>query len=143
MIFFAIAPCGEACDEPARGNTVSVLEEKGDDFVDLLVDDMVSRVREVRQGDLDDETREIIGFVTRRAAGIVSVVMTMHGELVSGEEANLLLSALDHYLGVGDDGKLRSTVPGFTLEAAQVLRDRLFAAHEHTVEDDQTYEGET
>lgn len=54
---------------------------------------------------------------------------------VSGLEANLLLFALDKYLGVDRHGKLLFTQRGYTMEETQDLRDRLFAAHEHPEED--------
>ena len=53
---------------------------------------------------------------------------------IDGLEANLLLFGLDKLLGVDDQGKLRNTFPGYTIEFCQSLRDRLFGAHEHPPE---------
>lgn len=50
---------------------------------------------------------------------------------ITGREANLLLFALDNHLATDRDGKIRRTDDDFTMEQAQALRDRLFAAHEH------------
>ena len=54
---------------------------------------------------------------------------------ISGRKANLLLLALDKYLGVNEYGHLQSTDDHFSLPDAQTLRDRLFAAHQHAPED--------
>lgn len=60
----------------------------------------------------------------------------MSGVVVTGREADLLLFALDHYLGVDEAGRLQRAGHGFDQAAAQALRDKLFAAHEHEDEDD-------
>lgn len=59
----------------------------------------------------------------------------MRTTTISGREANLLLFALDAYLGVDGNGKLRSTEDHFSIEQAQALRDRLFSIHEHDPKD--------
>lgn len=51
--------------------------------------------------------------------------------LITDLEANLLLSALDNYLGVDKDGKLQSTEEFYSLKDVQYLRDRLFKHHKH------------
>lgn len=50
---------------------------------------------------------------------------------ITGLEANLLLFALDDFLGADDNGKLKSAFEGYSLRSCQALRDRLFAIHEH------------
>lgn len=57
---------------------------------------------------------------------------------IDGLEANLLLFALDNYIGVDEDGKLYGEHVerlGYSLEYAQSLRDRLFLIHEHPQEE--------
>jgi len=51
--------------------------------------------------------------------------------IITGIEAHFLLFAMDNYLGVDKDGKIKSVKHRFGHEALQNLRDRLFAAHEH------------
>lgn len=50
---------------------------------------------------------------------------------VSGEEANLLLFALDQYLETDYNGEVLQRKGGYELEELQTLRNRLFAAHKH------------
>lgn len=53
---------------------------------------------------------------------------------ITGLEANLLLYALDKFLGVDEDGRVQSTYPGYKKKKVQKLRNRLFLAHEHPEE---------
>lgn len=53
---------------------------------------------------------------------------------ISGIEANFLLFCLDEYCSVNIDGKLTQAYHGYTLGELQLLRDRLFASHEHKEE---------
>ena len=53
---------------------------------------------------------------------------------ITGLEANLLLFALDDFLGADENGKLTSAFPGYSLKKCQALRDRLFGVHEHPSE---------
>lgn len=50
---------------------------------------------------------------------------------ISDIEAHFLLFALDDYLGIDARGHIMSAKHGYSREALQSLRDRLFAAHEH------------
>jgi hypothetical protein len=50
---------------------------------------------------------------------------------ISDIEAHFLLFALDDYLGIDARGHIMSAKHGYSREALQSLRDRLFAAHGH------------
>ena len=50
---------------------------------------------------------------------------------ISGIEAHFLLFLLDDGLGVDANGHIMSAKHGYSREALQSLRDRLFNAHEH------------
>ncbi len=59
---------------------------------------------------------------------------------ITGLEANVLLFALDAYLGVDDRGMLLGDEPGYTAQALQSLRDRLLGVHEHPAGLEDEYE---
>jgi hypothetical protein len=50
---------------------------------------------------------------------------------ISGIEAHFLLFLLDDNLGIDANWHIMSAKHGYSREALQSLRDRLFAAHEH------------
>lgn len=56
---------------------------------------------------------------------------------ITGVEAHFLLFALDDYLGVDAKGHVMSAKHEYTREALQSLRDRLFAAHQHPLDESQ------
>ena len=61
--------------------------------------------------------------------------MTIKTTTITGFEANVLLFALDQYLRVDKNGRVRHRIKGYTSVELQSLRDRLMAIHEHPDDD--------